>query len=266
MRLPVSRSWLTAAPFVVAAVLGSAWLTGCTPDIGDSCTLSTDCASDGTRVCDTSEPGGYCTVLNCTGNNLGSVCPDNALCVEFFPNEPGCPSSVRAPSATEFAECRDTCSDDSDCRTDYFCRSPLVAPWNARILDTDQTAKICIPLLVFIDGGTSPTGYGYYGAPDAVPPVCGNVGPVFDAGFPPLDAAVDARADAKEHDAGKRDAASDAKHDSTVDAGHDGATDGAKDGSKDGARDGGVDGAHDGATDGAKDGSPDAVHDAADAG
>jgi hypothetical protein len=265
MRLPVPRHWLPSASFALVAFAGSAWLTGCTPDIGDSCVLSTDCASDGTRVCDTSEPGGYCTVLNCTGNNLGSVCPDNALCVEFFPNVPGCPDSVRSQSRTGISECRDTCSSDSDCRTDYFCRSPLVAPWNAEILDTDQTALICIPLLVFIDGGTSPVSYGYTGAADAVPPVCQATGPSFDAGFPPLDAAADAGSDAqpKKPDAGKRDAATDAKKDSTVDAGHaDGATDGARDGAEGGHRDGGVDGS----VDGAKDASSDAVHDAADAG
>src|ERR1700735_89097 len=136
MRLPVPRHWLPAASFALVALAGSALLTGCTPDIGDSCALSTDCASDGTRVCDTSEPGGFCTVLNCTGNNLGSVCPDNALCVEVFPNVPGCPANVQSLSSrTGIAECRNTCSSDSDCRTDYFCRSPLAAPWNAEILD-----------------------------------------------------------------------------------------------------------------------------------
>jgi hypothetical protein len=253
---------------LVVPLVGTAWLTGCTPVIGDSCTLSTDCASDGTRVCDTSEPGGFCTVLNCTGNELGSLCPDNALCVEFFPNVQGCPLDVRSPARTSISECRNTCGNDSDCRTDYFCRSPLAPPWSARILDTEQTATICLPLLVFVDGGTSSVNYGYDGSLDAVPPVCQSTGPSFDAGFPPLDAGdagSDAASDAAEKDAAtdaKRDAAADAKRDATLDAGHgDAGADAAKDGPKEGA----VDGSRD-AAGAAKDAASDVVHDAADAG
>jgi hypothetical protein len=106
MRLRAPSGWLPAVAFIVAGAVGSAWLTGCTPVIGDSCVLSTDCASDGTRVCDTSEPGGYCTVLNCTGNALGAVCPDYAVCIDFQPNVPGCPANVRSPSRTSYSECR----------------------------------------------------------------------------------------------------------------------------------------------------------------
>ena len=81
--------------------------------------------------CDTSEPGGYCTVLNCTGNNLGSVCPDNAICVLFNPNVPGCPFSARSPSRISESQCRNTCSTNSDCRTDYICALPSAPPWSA---------------------------------------------------------------------------------------------------------------------------------------
>jgi hypothetical protein len=284
LRFAVARQWKA-----LAFVSGAAWLTGCTPSIGDSCALSTDCATDGTRVCDTSEPGGYCTVLNCTGNELGSLCPDNAICVEFFPNLQGCPVSVRSTSRVAIAECRNICTSDSDCRTDYYCRSPQSPPWSGELLDPNQTALVCLPLLVFIDGGTSPVNYGYDGSADAVPPVCQAMGPSFDAGFPPLDAPVDAPADApadasdaaadasdaaadaradgpKKLDGGARDGgASDAKVDSTLDAGHhdsaaDAAVDGPRDGSHDGPRDGGTLDAPDGHTSdaGAKDGASDA--------
>jgi hypothetical protein len=263
-QLPLPYALALALPLTLAASA----LTGCTPDIGDSCALSTDCDSDGTRVCDTAEPGGYCTVLNCTGNELGSVCPDNALCVLFEPNVPGCPISGRVTGRTGESQCRKTCTSNSDCRADYFCRLPQSAPWNAEILDPDQTAAICLPLLVFIDGGTSPVSYGYDGSPDAVPPVCNSIGPAYDAGWPALDAAVDAGADAapdsgkKNLDAGhkdggkadaksdaKSDAKGDAKVDATLDAGH------GDSGKLDAAK-----------TDAGVDASKDASHDAPDAG
>ena len=261
MRFPGARCWRLGRPrfeaLLATAVSTSlaAWMTGCTPVIGDSCALSTDCAIDGTRVCDTSQPGGFCTVLNCTGNELGSFCPDNALCISFFPNVPGCPDSVRSPGRMSTAECENTCNSDSDCRASYYCRSPTGPPWNAQILDPWQTAKICLPYLGFVDGGTSPVSYGYVGSPDAIPAVCQPAGPTFDAGFPPLDAATDATdasADARTDaaDASRRDAGADAKTDSTLDAGrHDGALDGARDGSHDGRTGGAADGA-------SKDGPP----------
>jgi len=228
MRFTAASRGAYASAVVASLLAASAWLAGCTPSIGDSCALSTDCASDGTRVCDTSEPGGFCTVLNCTGNSLGSDCPDNAFCILFSPNVPGCPDSVRSPSRLSVAQCRNTCSTDSDCRAGYFCRNPAGPPWYAEVLDPIQNVAICMPVLSFIDGGTSPVGYAYTGAPDAVSPVCQSAGPTFDAGFPPLDAAVDAgvdaaaktdaKADAKARD-GAVDAKGDAKIDATLDAG-----------------------------------------------
>jgi hypothetical protein len=259
MRLPFPSGRLPAALFVVVGAAGSAWLTGCTPVIGDSCTLSTDCASDGTRICDTAEPGGYCTVLNCTGNSLGAVCPDYAVCINFEPNVPGCPASVRTTARTAFGECRNTCSKDSDCRTDYFCRAPNSAPWSAQILDPDPTAKICLPLLVFVDGGTSSVNYVYDGAADAVPAVCQPVGPSFDAGFSSPDAAIDGGAARDAGDAGAHDGATDAKPDAKIDAAFDAGHDAGMDAAKDAAPDAGADAQ-------AKDATGDAARDAADAG
>ena len=162
MRLPfAARGWLPAARAPRGRAV--AWGTGCTPDIGDSCALSTDCASDGTRVCDTSEPGGYCTVLNCTGNNLGSVCPDNALCVEFFPNVPGCPFSARAPLAPASPSAATPASHDSDCRGGLLLPQPEPFPWNAEILDPDQTAKDLPPAPRLHRRRDEPVGYGYDG-------------------------------------------------------------------------------------------------------
>ncbi len=255
MRSPFPFGSLALALALVPILAGASALTGCTPQIGDSCNLSTDCASDGSRVCDTAEPGGYCTILNCTGTNLGSTCPEYSICVLFNANVPGCPFSARSPSRIGQSECRYGCNVDSDCRAGYLCSSPAAEPWAAIVLDTNQEAKVCLPSESFIDGGIGHVDYGYVGAPDAVPPVCQAAGPTFDAGFPPLDAAedadgaahADAQADAQEdapradgsrdaaedgrgsgvrdsgtkpHEAGARDADKDTGHDADKDSGH----------------------------------------------
>src|SRR4051812_38010306 len=69
---------------LAAAVIGM--LAGCTPSIGDKCVLSTDCSTRGDRLCDTSQPDGYCTQFNCSKNG----CPDDSACVLFNANVPGC--------------------------------------------------------------------------------------------------------------------------------------------------------------------------------
>jgi hypothetical protein len=262
MPIPVQGAWLLALPLLLAASA----LAGCTPSIGDSCATSTNCASDGTRVCDTSEPGGYCTVLNCTGNNLGSVCPDYALCVLFNANEPGCPYSAYSPAPTGESECRNKCNSNSDCRASYLCASPLSAPWNAEILDTEQTAKVCMPALDFVDGGKSWVAYGYDGSPDAIPAVCRAAGPTFDAGFPPLDAGVDAALDVVPPvDGGVPDAPA---HDALIDSPADASPDALPDASSDAGPDATVDSGHDATVDSAPEAAPvdAAAADASDAG
>src|SRR4051812_10031586 len=57
---------------LAAAFIGI--LAGCTPSIGDKCVLSTDCSTRGDRLCDTSQPDGYCTQFNCSKNG----CPDDS--------------------------------------------------------------------------------------------------------------------------------------------------------------------------------------------
>lgn len=118
-------------------------LAGCTPSIGDKCTLSTDCSLRGDRLCDTSQPGGYCTVFNCTPN----ACPSNSGCVLFHPNVQGCSLDDRSPSRTARTFCIANCQSDSDCRTadGYICADPRGAPWGAMILDNDQGERFCIP-------------------------------------------------------------------------------------------------------------------------
>jgi hypothetical protein len=181
--------------YLLAGILGLGAFTamGCTPEIGDKCILSTDCSLRGERLCDTSQPGGYCTILNCRGN----LCPDNAACVLFHPTIQGCDYNDRTPSRTGRTFCVKTCSDNSDCREGYVCDDPRRDPWGAIILDDNQAERVCIV------PESSATG-GDHAAQEA--PVCQASAPdagQIDAAQPaPPDAGVDAAIDATVPDAG----------------------------------------------------------------
>lgn len=141
---------------LVAGALLSAGLWSCTPKIGDTCRLSTDCSVRGDRLCDTSQPGGYCTQLNCGGNS----CPDDGSCVLFNAALPGCAYSDRAgPAGSRMARsfCMAECESDGDCRVGYACADPRTSPWNALILDDDQNKRSCLPLPLGAEHGESPT-------------------------------------------------------------------------------------------------------------
>ncbi|HEY4015976.1 MAG TPA: hypothetical protein VGM06_21720 [Polyangiaceae bacterium] len=177
--------------------------SGCTPAIGDHCTLSTDCSVQGNRICDTFEPNGYCTVT-CSANS----CPDNATCIEFAAGIPGCGyNDYSAPSRLGRSMCMKTCGSDSDCRTDegYSCVSTLALGSTVAVLDTNQTQSICMVAPgVAEDGGSSSL------------PVCTNDRP--DA--PPLDLpGDDAGAGADDGEAGAVDGGAEA---GPIDAGADG--------------------------------------------
>jgi hypothetical protein len=129
---------------LLAATLAvSAAAAGCTPKIGDKCVLSTDCSQQGTLLCDTSQPQGYCTQLNCTNGS----CPNEAVCVEFQSAVPGCAyQDYASPSRTGRSFCMAHCSQNSDCRQSqgYVCADPTMAPWFAAILDNNQSQSVCI--------------------------------------------------------------------------------------------------------------------------
>jgi hypothetical protein len=171
------------------ALLFAIALEGCTPSIGDKCVLSTDCSLRGDRLCDNSQPNGYCTVFNCRPD----TCPNSAACVLFHPEVPGCPYSDRSPSRIGRQFCMAQCQSDSDCRQGdgYVCVDPRQPPWSALILDDDQSQHVCIP---------APSTNSAPDTTDAA--VCGPVAP--DASFPPFDAGADGGSDAA--DAGVADA------------------------------------------------------------
>jgi hypothetical protein len=94
---------------------------GCSPKIGDKCTVSTDCSAAGDRLCDITEPGGYCTIFNCEPDS----CPDDAACIDFgtmlsVGPVAGCTVS-QGDSPYQRSFCMASCTSDSDCRGGYKC-------------------------------------------------------------------------------------------------------------------------------------------------
>ena len=133
---------------LAVGVLGCTALAGCGAAIGDGCSDNVDCSTDGTRVCDLTQPGGYCTAVGCSARS----CPDSAACVAFYAGsflttpcnpltedavgvdvvpsddcnaEEVCLSSGRcALPAAAPRYCMNPCKRDGACRGRYACRSP----------------------------------------------------------------------------------------------------------------------------------------------
>jgi hypothetical protein len=129
------RSLLLACALSLAAA--------CSSEIGDECSLSSDCSPQGDRFCDISSPGGYCTVIGCDFDS----CPDEAVCVRFFSvsdSDRTCDpfsedqasgtddctadelctlSETCVPRTAEIRFCMKKCDYNSDCRDNYECRT-----------------------------------------------------------------------------------------------------------------------------------------------
>jgi hypothetical protein len=197
-----------------------AWgAVGCSPHIGDKCVLNTDCSITGNLQCDTSMPGGYCTMFNCGPNS----CPNGNACYLFHADVQGCPYNDREPSRTAHSFCMEDCSQNSDCRYGYSCADLRQYPWYAILLDDNQNQMVCAPNLdtAFFDA-----------VPDAnapVAPICDPNGD-YDAQYPTepseeagVEDAGDAAAGA-EGGGGDAGGSVDAAIDATLDAGIDATT------------------------------------------
>lgn len=123
--------------FVISSFLMLGTLA-CAPQLGDSCSASTDCSVNGDRFCDLSQPGGYCTIANCEPDSCG----DQGVCIRFKPDEPRLSSDW----------CMAKCSKTSDCgRDEYVCRStsqlnedPPGGRRLADVLEGRKSAKFCV--------------------------------------------------------------------------------------------------------------------------
>lgn len=127
----------------LAAVLAMSGGVACSPEIGDACVVSTDCSSTGDRLCDTTQPNGYCTVFNC---EPGSCPDDEAICVGFKSSTASTCQDPQQHSRFQRLFCMATCQNDTDCRRGYRCID-LSEPdndHNAVIIETKKVkGKVC---------------------------------------------------------------------------------------------------------------------------
>ena len=153
--------------FWVVGFAAMALAAGCSPKIGDKCTVSTDCSATGDRLCDITEPGGYCTVFNCEPDG----CPDDAACINFGTTlsnvtqvvngmttiAPAC-TAGQGDSPYQRSFCMASCETDSDCRGGYKCVEP--SDVGGVKADYYRSNKVCAvprsgPLPVLSDGGAN---------------------------------------------------------------------------------------------------------------
>ena len=135
---------LRRSVLVLVVPLAGLVQTGCGSEIGDSCSISTDCSNSGDRICDTLSFEGYCTVFGCDSD----TCPEESECVRFFAgvstNLPCDPATEDLPGAggtddcsldelcslsencvprsAEIRYCMRLCDSHDDCRDGYECR------------------------------------------------------------------------------------------------------------------------------------------------
>ena len=123
-------------------------LCACKPQIGDSCRTSLDCSSTATRLCDRTQPQGYCTIPSC---EQGS-CPAGSVCVLFRSTEPRLSASY----------CMYGCDNATDCRPDqgYWCLGEndfgIAGQMEALVLDGSKNrfcAQYALPLVPLPDAG-----------------------------------------------------------------------------------------------------------------
>lgn len=128
----------------LGALLVALLALGCQRRIGDRCNTNQECSGETQRLCDISQPDGYCTVLNCSPTS----CPSGeSVCVTFgsaVSPLPGCQNGSKvSPYARSL--CMKFCATDSDCRAGYKCTDVSGAdPWSADIVSQTSHTKICI--------------------------------------------------------------------------------------------------------------------------
>ncbi|HTQ05931.1 MAG TPA: hypothetical protein VMI54_18850 [Polyangiaceae bacterium] len=128
------------------ALVLAAGMAACKPQIGGRCTTSTDCSQTGDRLCDISQPGGYCTIFNCEpeGSNASTKCPDEAACIALGESPspvPGCENDLGS-TAYQRSFCLKKCNHTSDCRSGYVCKDLATDP-RYKAVDVDGPTKVC---------------------------------------------------------------------------------------------------------------------------
>lgn len=144
-------------------------LWACSQNVGDACENDSDCENEGRQICDTSLPGGYCTLLDCEGGG----CPGEAACVGFqssVSSAEECRSLQSRPRLQRTA-CLLVCSGDRDCRSGYVCQQLGENPWAATSLENRSVERVCVPIPP--ESSTGPSGYcqAGVGSRAVVPPI-----------------------------------------------------------------------------------------------
>ncbi|MEZ4308257.1 MAG: hypothetical protein R3F14_09460 [Polyangiaceae bacterium] len=139
-------------PLLSVAALALASV-GCLPKIGDDCVSSLDCSQRGERLCDGTQPGGYCTIFGCEPDG----CPDDASCVAFnHVLDPACGSTNDGEDPRfERTYCVLPCNEKSDCRDGYDCVE--VAARGGLVLDKENPReKVCLTAVTTSTEDTTP--------------------------------------------------------------------------------------------------------------
>jgi hypothetical protein len=138
-RVQAARASVRPNAFFWAALALGCALGGCRPGIGDSCSSALQCSSSGTRLCDLTQPHGYCTLVGCDEN----TCPSEAVCVKFWPQVAMQSDADRV--GTNF--CMYKCSSNSDCRNGdgYSCLSDkdFGSMHESQIIGGDPNQRFC---------------------------------------------------------------------------------------------------------------------------
>ena len=150
---------------VLAAV---ALLSGCKPQIGDACTSAVECSTLGDRLCDITQPDGYCTQFGCQPDG----CPTEAACIVFRSTiDPSC-GTVLDGKYGRFSQsfCMLACVESADCRAGYECALPTTH--DARLLDVKRTDpatfKVCLAVATVVPSPAEPPGIC---SPSTAPPL-----------------------------------------------------------------------------------------------
>jgi hypothetical protein len=128
----------------LALTLALLGLAGCKPEIGDSCSLSTDCSANGDRLCDITQPDGYCTIYGCSAGS----CPKEAICVAFYSSVSTAPACYDPQDAARLRRtyCMRKCKGEDDCRGGYDCVNMGAAdnPWGSVVVERGSVSgRVC---------------------------------------------------------------------------------------------------------------------------
>lgn len=188
---------LRSPALIAAATLLALFAFGCSPKIGDDCNSSTDCSLRGDRLCDSTQPGGYCTVFNCEPDG----CPEEAQCVAFQASlDPVCVDPQQYPRFRR-SFCMKRCENDGDCRDGYDCVNMAGAnAWAAIVVDNDpEGTKVCVSPQFSVSD------------PSGVADLCGT----YDGGFPDVEYYVPDAISTQDASDGAQDAADEAQDDAS---------------------------------------------------